>query len=57
MKKILLIKGDGIGGEVVTQTKKIIDFFDKNSDKNGAAHVTHFSPTSTSYIFRTRNLT
>ena len=33
MKKILLIKGDGIGGEVVTQTKKIIDFFDKNSDK------------------------
>ena len=32
-------------------------FFVNNSDKNGAAHCTRFSPTSTSYIFRTRNLT
>ena len=32
-------------------------FFVKNSDKNGAARFTRFSPTSTSYIFRTRNLT
>ncbi len=32
-KKILLIAGDGIGPEVVGQAKKIIDFFDKNSDK------------------------
>lgn len=33
MKKILLIEGDGIGPEVVTQAKKIIDFFSKNTDK------------------------
>ena len=33
MKKILLIQGDGIGPEVVLQTKKIIDFFNKNTDK------------------------
>jgi 3-isopropylmalate dehydrogenase len=33
MKKILLIEGDGIGPEVVAQTKKIIDFFSKNTDK------------------------
>lgn len=33
MKKILLINGDGIGPEVVGQTKKIIDFFNKNTDK------------------------
>ena len=33
MKKILLIEGDGIGPEVVLQTKKIIDFFTKNTDK------------------------
>ncbi|MBM3590370.1 MAG: 3-isopropylmalate dehydrogenase [Alphaproteobacteria bacterium] len=33
MKKILLIEGDGIGSEVVLQTKKIIDFFNKNTDK------------------------
>ena len=33
MKKILLIEGDGIGPEVVSQTKKIIDFFNKNTDK------------------------
>ncbi len=32
-KKILLINGDGIGPEVVLQTKKIIDFFTKNTDK------------------------
>ncbi len=32
-KKILLIAGDGIGPEVVLQTKKIIDFFSQNSDK------------------------
>jgi len=32
-KKILLINGDGIGPEVVTQAKKIIDFFNKNTDK------------------------
>ena len=32
-KKILLINGDGIGPEVVSQTKKIIDFFNKNTDK------------------------
>lgn len=32
-KKILLINGDGIGTEVVSQAKKIIDFFNKNSDK------------------------
>jgi len=31
MKKILLIDGDGIGPEVVSQTKKIIDFFTKNT--------------------------
>lgn len=33
MKKILLIEGDGIGPEVVTQAKKIIDFFSQNTDK------------------------
>ena len=32
-KKILLIEGDGIGPEVVGQTKKIIEFFSKNTDK------------------------
>ncbi len=32
-KKILLINGDGIGTEVVSQAKKIIDFFNKNSEK------------------------
>ncbi len=32
-KKILLIEGDGIGPEVVLQAKKIIDFFNKNTDK------------------------
>ncbi|MSP33764.1 MAG: 3-isopropylmalate dehydrogenase [Rickettsiales bacterium] len=32
-KKILLINGDGIGPEVVLQTKKLIDFFSKNTDK------------------------
>jgi len=32
MKKILLIEGDGIGPEVVGQTKKIIDFYTKNTD-------------------------
>jgi 3-isopropylmalate dehydrogenase len=32
-KNILLIPGDGIGPEVVTQAKKIIDFFSNNSDK------------------------
>jgi 3-isopropylmalate dehydrogenase len=33
MKKILLIEGDGIGPEVVGETKKVIDFFTKNTDK------------------------
>ncbi len=33
MKKILLIEGDGIGPEVVSQAKKIIDFFSQNTDK------------------------
>lgn len=32
-KKILLINGDGIGPEVVGEAKKIIDFFNKNSDR------------------------
>jgi 3-isopropylmalate dehydrogenase len=32
-KKILLINGDGIGPEVVLQAKRIIDFFNKNTDK------------------------
>ncbi len=32
-KKILLIEGDGIGPEVVGQAKKIIEFFNKNTDK------------------------
>jgi len=32
-KNILLIEGDGIGLEVVGQTKRIIEFFNKNSDK------------------------
>jgi len=32
-KKILLIEGDGIGPEVVTQAKKVLDFFSKNTDK------------------------
>ncbi|MCE3254929.1 MAG: 3-isopropylmalate dehydrogenase [Rickettsiaceae bacterium] len=32
-KNILLIPGDGIGPEVVSQAKKIIDFFSANSDK------------------------
>ncbi len=32
-KKILLIEGDGIGPEVVGQTKKIINFFSENTDK------------------------
>lgn len=32
-KKILLIEGDGIGLEVVGQAKRIIEFFNKNSDK------------------------
>ncbi len=31
-KTILLIAGDGIGPEVVSQAKKIIDFFSENSD-------------------------
>jgi 3-isopropylmalate dehydrogenase len=33
MKKILLIPGDGIGPEVVNQTKRIIDFLDEYTDK------------------------
>lgn len=33
MKKILLIDGDGIGPEVVSEAKKIIEFFNENSDK------------------------
>lgn len=33
MKNILLIEGDGIGPEVVGQAKKIIEFFNENSDK------------------------
>lgn len=32
-KNILLIEGDGIGSEVVAQAKRIIEFFNKNSDK------------------------
>ena len=32
-KNILLIPGDGIGPEVVNEVKKIIEFFNKNSDK------------------------
>lgn len=32
-KKILLIDGDGIGPEVVSQAKRIIDFFSQNTDK------------------------
>ena len=32
-KKILLIEGDGIGPEVVSQAKKVIDFFSDNTDK------------------------
>lgn len=32
-KKILLIPGDGIGPEVVAQTKNIIQFFNDNTDK------------------------
>ncbi len=32
-KKILLIDGDGIGPEVVLQAKRVIDFFNKNTDK------------------------
>ncbi len=32
-KKLLLIEGDGIGPEVVGQAKKIIEFFNKNTDK------------------------
>ncbi len=32
-KKILLIEGDGIGPEVVGQAKKVLDFFNKNTDK------------------------
>ncbi len=32
-KKILLIEGDGIGPEVVGQAKKIIEFFNQNTDK------------------------
>ncbi|NBV06603.1 MAG: 3-isopropylmalate dehydrogenase [Proteobacteria bacterium] len=36
LKKILLIEGDGIGPEVVSQTKKIIDFFSSNTDKKFA---------------------
>ncbi len=35
-QKILLIPGDGIGPEVVSQTKKIIDFFTNNTDKKFA---------------------
>lgn len=33
MKKILLIDGDGIGPEVVSQAKRIIEFFNENTDK------------------------
>lgn len=33
MKKILLIEGDGIGPEVVKQTTRIIELFDKKTDK------------------------
>lgn len=32
-KKILLIEGDGIGPEVLSQAKKVIDFFSKETDK------------------------
>lgn len=32
-KKILLIKGDGIGPEVVAQAEKILRFFNENSDR------------------------
>ena len=32
-KNILLLEGDGIGPEVVTQAKKVIDFFSNNTDK------------------------
>jgi 3-isopropylmalate dehydrogenase len=32
-KNILLIPGDGIGPEVVAQAKKVIDFFNKNTNK------------------------
>jgi len=32
-KKILLIPGDGIGPEVVSQAKKVLEFFTKNTDK------------------------
>ena len=32
-KNILLIQGDGIGTEVVSQAKRVIDFFSANSDK------------------------
>ncbi len=32
-QKILLIPGDGIGPEVVSQAKKIINFFSQNTDK------------------------
>lgn len=32
-KNILLIPGDGIGPEVITQAEKVINFFSKNTDK------------------------
>lgn len=32
-KKILLIPGDGIGPEVVSEAKRVIEFFTKNTDK------------------------
>ena len=34
MKKILLIEGDGIGPEVVSQTKKLLIFLQKIPTKN-----------------------
>lgn len=52
-KKILLIDGDGIGPEVVAQAKKILDFFNNNTDKKfetenallgGCAYDAHGTP-------------
>ena len=31
-RKVLMLPGDGIGPEVMNQTKQVIDWFDKNKD-------------------------
>ena len=43
-KNILLIQGDGIGTEVVSQAKRVIDFFSANSDKKFITDAKNVKP-------------